>query len=106
MRLLHGSDRNGSDVHAACIVSTAALSVSDSQIAGGKRYDLATLGRRTANATFHNPHKTDQSTAITWALDVTPLVADESLSVSDFTLEFVDRLRRDVAHRIRAFEGA
>jgi LmbE family N-acetylglucosaminyl deacetylase len=103
---LMDADKVPLDASALPELGAALVKIFDSQIAGGKRYDLATLGRRTANATFHNPHKTDQSTAITWALDVTPLVADESLSVSDFTLEFVDRLRRDVAHRIRAFEGA
>lgn len=33
----------------------------DSQIAGGKRYDLATLGRARANATYHQSHQVDAS---------------------------------------------
>jgi len=80
------------------------LKVFDSQVAGGKRYDLAALGRRCANATFHTSHATDKVSAITWAMDLTPLVANEKLSVSDFTLEHVERLRRDIARRIRSFE--
>ena len=79
------------------------LKAFDSQIAGGKRYDLAALGRRAANATFHTSHATDRATAITWAMDLTPLVADEKLSVDDFTLAHVDRLRADVAARLRRF---
>ena len=80
------------------------IKIFDSQVAGGKRYDVAALGRRQANATFHTSHATDQSSAITWAMDLTPLVADASLSVLDFTFAHVDRLRLDIEHRIRAFE--
>ncbi len=71
-----------------------------SQISGGKRYDLATLGRRTANATFHNSHAIDRMQGITWAMDLTPLVNDPTLSVADFTLAHIDRLRADVSARL------
>jgi len=77
------------------------IQVFDSQIAGGKRYDVAAMGRRQANATFHASHATDQYTSIAWAMDLTPLVADDRLSVSDFALGAVDRLRADVAARLR-----
>lgn len=79
------------------------LKVFDSQVAGGKRYDLATLGRRAANATFHTSHATDRVTGITWALDLTPLVADATLDVAAFTLAYADRLRADLAARIGKF---
>ncbi len=72
-----------------------------SQIAGGKRYDLAAAGRRLANATFHTSHATDQVTAITWAMDLTPLVRDVRLSAERFTLARVDRLRADIAARLK-----
>ena len=45
----------------------------DSQIAGGKRYDLAVLGRRRANATFFESHGVDASDALAFAMDLTPL---------------------------------
>jgi LmbE family N-acetylglucosaminyl deacetylase len=76
------------------------LKVFASQIAGGKRYDLATLGRRAANATFHTSHAADKLEAITWAMDLTPLVQDEKLDVAAFTLAHIDRLRADVAARL------
>jgi len=79
------------------------LEAFDSQISGGKRYDLATIGRRAANATFHTSHETDQLSAITWAMDLTPLVANDQLSVRDFTLAHVDRLRADMAARLQKF---
>jgi len=74
-----------------------------SQIAGGKRYDLAIAGRRLANATFHTSHATDRAAAVTWAMDLTPLIHDEKLSVEEFTLAHLDRLRTDVAARLRRF---
>jgi len=74
-----------------------------SQIAGGKRYDRAIAGRRLANATFHTSHATDAAAAVTWAMDLTPLVHDEKLSVEKFTLAHLDRLRADVRGRIKRF---
>ncbi len=79
------------------------LKVFDSQVTGGKRYDLATLGRRAAHATFHTSHATDKMSGITWAMDLTPLVADDQLSIEAFTLAHIERLRADVAQRVRAF---
>jgi LmbE family N-acetylglucosaminyl deacetylase len=71
------------------------------QIAGGKRYDLAVLGRRTANATFSNAHSTDQESAMQWAMDLTPLVQDDSLDPVAYTVGFIDRLKADVTARLR-----
>ncbi|HLP02327.1 MAG TPA: PIG-L family deacetylase [Opitutaceae bacterium] len=72
----------------------------DSQVAGGKRYDLAVAGRRAAHATFHTSHATDQSGGITWALDLTPLLAEPAPDLAAFTLAAIDRLRDDVKNRI------
>ncbi len=74
-----------------------------SQIAGGKRYDLAIAGRRLANATFHTSHAADAASAVTWAMDLTPLVQDDTLSVEKFTLAHLDRLRADVKARLQRF---
>jgi LmbE family N-acetylglucosaminyl deacetylase len=71
------------------------------QIAGGKRYDLAVLGRRTANATFSNAHSTDQESAMQWAMDLTPLIQNDSLDPVAYTVGFIDRLKSDVTARIR-----
>jgi len=79
------------------------LKAFDSQIAGGKRYDLAALGRRLAHATFHTAHATDKFAGITWAMDLTPLIADPALSLSAHTLAHVDRLRDDIAARLKKF---
>ena len=60
------------------------LEIFESQIAGGKRYDHAAIGRRVANATFSEPRNTDQAAALTWAMDLTPLMTDNALTPEDF----------------------
>lgn len=72
----------------------------DSQIAGGKRYDLAVLGRRSANATFFDSHSTDDFNQVIFGLDLTPLVADESLDMINYVLGFVERFQQDVRAKI------
>ncbi|HRJ09724.1 MAG TPA: PIG-L family deacetylase [Prosthecobacter sp.] len=79
------------------------LGVFDSQISGGKRYDLAEEGLRHANATYFDSHTTDKTSLLTFAMDLTPLVHDDSLDVDDFTLGFVRRLEQDVAQRLKKF---
>ena len=79
------------------------LKVFDSQVTGGKRYDLATVGRRFAHATFHTSHATDKVAGITWSIDLTPLVRDPALDPVAYTLAYVDRLRADISARISKF---
>ena len=84
-------------------LAMALLQVFDSQVTGGKRYDLAAAGRRLAHATFHTSHATDRLQGITWAMDLTPLVNDPTLDIAAFTLAHLDRLRADIAGRIARF---
>ena len=71
-----------------------------SQIGGGKRYDLATLGRRAANATFFNSHATDHSTQVIFGMDLTPIVADESKDILDFVCVHIERFHADVRQKL------
>lgn len=98
------ADKAVLDASADPALATQLLAVFASQIAGGKRYDLATAGRRLANATFHQAHATDGATALSWAMDLTPLVREASRPVEDFTLGFIDRLRADVRDRLRRLQ--
>ena len=84
-------------------LAMALVGVFDSQITGGKRYDLATAGRRVAHATYHTSHATDQYQGISWAMDLTPLVENPELSLADYTLGYVDRLKQDIAARLAKF---
>lgn len=70
-----------------------------SQLAA-KRYDTAAAGRRRANATFLDPHAADPSTALEYAMDLTPLVRDPTLDIARWTLQFVERFARDVEARL------
>ena len=73
--------------------------VFDTQIAGGKRYDLAVAGRRLANATFHDSHTVDAESGLTFAMDLTELVRNDALDPIEFTLGHVQRLADDIRSR-------
>ncbi len=75
----------------------------DSQISGGKRYDLAVMGRRLANATFLDPHTTDQETGLTYAIDLNPIVQDDQLCLIEYTLNLVENLKQDIRSRLEKF---
>lgn len=79
------------------------LGVFDSQISGGKRYDLAEEGLRHANATYFDSHTTDKTSLLTFAMDLTPLAHDDTINVEEYTLSYVRRLEADVQKRLRAY---
>ncbi|NQX02465.1 PIG-L family deacetylase [bacterium] len=86
-------------------LAAALNGVFDSQIAGGKRYDLAIQGRRAANATFFNSHATDSATQLAFGLDLTPLVTDESIDIIDYVCGFIDQFKAAVRHQLSAKLG-
>ncbi|MDR2845133.1 MAG: PIG-L family deacetylase [Puniceicoccales bacterium] len=94
------ADKQIHDVSAFPNLQAALNGVFDSQITGGKRYDLAVIGRRLANATFYDSHSSDKATALQWAMDLTPLIEDDTLDVIDYTLGFVARLAADIQARV------
>jgi LmbE family N-acetylglucosaminyl deacetylase len=97
------SDKIGFDLSAHESLQTALLGVYDSQIAGGKRYDLAERGRRRANATLLEPRAVDTAEEVTLAMDLTPLVHNDDLDPVGFVAAAVDRLRADVTKPLRAY---
>ena len=88
------------DVSGRDNLAAALNGVFDSQIAGGKRYDLATLGRRAANATFFNSHATDAATQLIFGLDLTPLVADESKDIVSYVCDLIEQFNADVRQKL------
>jgi LmbE family N-acetylglucosaminyl deacetylase len=88
------------DVSGRDHLAAALNGVFASQIAGGKRYDLATLGRRAANATFFNPLATDSSTQLIFGLDLTPLVTDESKDILAYVSGLIERFNEDVRQQL------
>jgi LmbE family N-acetylglucosaminyl deacetylase len=95
------SDKVPFDLTAHENLQAALLGVYDSQICGGKRYDLATMGRRRANATYFESHGVDLTLGLSYAMDLTPLIVDTDLDVASFVQEFVQRFSQDVANRMK-----
>lgn len=84
-------------------LQAALLGVFDSQICGGKRYDLATMGRRRAHATYFESHGVDTSTSISFAMDLTPLALDEKLSIREFVGGHIERFAKEVDLSINGY---
>lgn len=81
-------------------LQAALLGVFDSQIAGGKRYDLATMGRR-ANATYFESHGVDATSGLSYAMDMSPLMSDATKDSLVFAQDFIQRFAQDINDRIR-----
>jgi LmbE family N-acetylglucosaminyl deacetylase len=81
-------------------IASALSGVFDSQITGGKRYDLAVQGRRAAHATFLGSHSVDEHDRLSFAMDLTPLVRDPTADVTAYTLGLLSRTAEDVRARI------
>ena len=82
-------------------LAAAVNGVFDSQIAGGKRYDLATFGRRRANATFLESHATDTATSLIFGMDLTPLVTDPTRDIVGYVTGFIEKFREDVSSKLK-----
>lgn len=93
------------DVSAHENLQAALLGVFDSQISGGKRYDLATMGRRRANATYFESHGADIVTGMIYAMDLTPLVENPFLNIQEFLEGFIKRTSKDIQDRITRLDG-
>jgi LmbE family N-acetylglucosaminyl deacetylase len=82
-------------------IAMALVSVFDSQVAGGKRYDLATMGRRRAHATYLESHAVDVAQYVSFAMDLTPLITDGTLDPHDYVQGFIRRFAEDVSARLK-----
>jgi LmbE family N-acetylglucosaminyl deacetylase len=80
------------------------ITVFRSQIDAGKRYDLATMGRRRAHATFSESHKSDQASALIYGMDLMPLVLDPDLSVEAFVESLVEAFSADLMSPLTALK--
>ena len=89
------------DVSGGDLLAATLMECFQSQIAGGKRYDLAILGRRAAHATFLDPRKVDTACQVILGMDLTPLVTGESRSIQEFVSGLIDRFRSEVTSSLR-----
>jgi LmbE family N-acetylglucosaminyl deacetylase len=90
------------DVSARPNLQAALNGVYDSQIAGGKRYDLAAMGRRRANATFLESHAADKTEMAAFAMDLTPLIEDDTRDAIEYVAALIRRFEDDVRGKIAA----
>lgn len=98
---LNDADKVVLDTTAHENLQAALLGVFDSQICGGKRYDLATMGRRKAHATYFASHGVDTCSGINFAMDLTPLISSATdMNPVDFAMQFIDRFSSEVRTRI------
>jgi len=98
---MNDGDKTALDVSENEPLAAALNGVFKSQIAGGKRYDLAVMGRRSANATFFLSHATDRAKMLSFAMDLTPLALDDTLDVAAYVGGFIDSFRSDVVEKLR-----
>ena len=82
-------------------LQAALLGVFDSQICGGKRYDLASMGRRRANATYFASHGVDLALGLSYGMDLTPLIDDTIKDVNEYVQEYIQRFAADVNARLK-----
>ncbi|MFA7693857.1 MAG: PIG-L family deacetylase [Candidatus Hydrogenedentes bacterium] len=99
---LHDPDKVVFDLSGHENLQAALLGVFDSQVSGGKRYDLATLGRRRAHATFFASHNVDAATAVSFAMNLTPLLEDDSLTAEQLFQRYLQRFAEEVGNRMKA----
>lgn len=76
------------------------IRVFESQVEGGKRYDLAAIGRMNANATYYASHSTDSSNRLIFAMDLTPLIKDTQIDEKEYAAEYIHRFAEDVTAKI------
>ena len=93
------------DVDSHPNIANSLVSLFDSQIAGGKRYDSATMGRRLSNATFSSSHSTDTSSALSYAMDLTPLIMNPVLSIDEYISNYIKSFEEKVIMTIRKFSN-
>jgi len=79
------------------------IGIFDSQISGGKRYDLASEARQLANATFGFSHSVDTSEYISLAMDLQPLLDDTKLEYGEFVQSLLSDFNRDLLAGVRGY---
>ncbi len=76
------------------------LGLFDSQIAGGKRYDIAVLGRRRANAAFHVGRNTDSLSSAIFGVDMTELLLCPDIKLEEFISKQIDGFKQETLAKI------
>ena len=81
------------------------LSIYDSQVSGGKRYDRAATGRRLAHATFLDSHEVDSAGELIYGMDLSPLIEDTAMSLDSYVARHISRMKDETSDRIARMGG-
>jgi len=84
-------------------IQASLVGVFDSQIVGGKRYDLATMARRRAHATYYQSHSVDAAGLLNFAMDLTPLVKNDKLDPREYVLGVIQRFSDEVNAKVKKY---
>ncbi len=102
---LEDADKIPLDVSGGGSLLRKLLNTYRSQLEGGKRYDLATLGRQRANATYFQSHAVDRSEALWFAMALTPLVKKPDMNMEEYLAVFLDKFRKRSLEKIKTDKG-
>jgi LmbE family N-acetylglucosaminyl deacetylase len=100
---LNEEDKLALDAGGADELAKSLIEIFQSQNEAGKDYITATMGRRRANATYHQPYEVDKYDGVVFAMDLTPLVLGAERDVVEYVLGYIDKFRRDVESKIKRF---
>ncbi|GAB5451187.1 MAG: hypothetical protein Hals2KO_15150 [Halioglobus sp.] len=96
--------RFGLDVGKHRNLATELVRVFESQLTGGKSYDIASEGRHVANATFDQSHAVNAYQYQSLAMDLMPLLADPAMTPRDYLAQILDKFRTDTLNLLTARE--
>ena len=71
-----------------------------SQNGSGKRYDIAAQGRWTSHATFDASHAIEQEKHLSYAMDLTQLMAEPELDIAEFIDRHLDAFAGEIHQMI------
>jgi hypothetical protein len=59
------------------------------------------MGRRRANATYFESHGVDETTGLSYGMDMTPLIQDTNLDPGSYAESLIQDFARDVTGRLK-----
>jgi LmbE family N-acetylglucosaminyl deacetylase len=83
-------------------LEAALIRAFESQLEAGKRLDTGAIGRRRANATFHEIRKADGHDGVVWGMDLGPAARGE-IEPAELVKNHVRAFEGDVEQRLRRF---
>ncbi len=101
---LVGDDKVVLDLSGQETLAARLLGVYESQVSGGKGYDRGIAGRWMAHATFSESHEVARASALSYAMDLTPLITGDVDPV-EYIDRYVSHLRADIVSRVTRLGG-